>query len=114
MLEFVEEADVYHAEMTKIFAEVDEKRATADSLHEKFIESKKEADKSHLEVIKIRKDIKDLDKVIKALKAKQVKSKEEREREELVKKAKKVYEMFKNGEKLGTEDILLLQRAGLI
>jgi len=79
-----------------------------------FIKSKKEADQYHIKIGKIRKDIRDLEKIIKALKAKQAKSKEEREREELIKKARKIYEMFKKGEKLETEDILLLQRAGLI
>ena len=58
--------------------------------------------------------MKDLDKVIKALKAKQAKSKVDREKEELMRRAREVYEMFRRGEKLETEDLLLLQRAGLI
>jgi len=83
-------------------------------MHEKFIESKKEADRCHNEAIKRRKDIKDLEKVIKALKSKQVKTKEQREKEELIRRAKEIYEMFKRGEKIETEDLLILQRAGLI
>ncbi|MEM2022998.1 MAG: hypothetical protein QXI31_04900, partial [Archaeoglobaceae archaeon] len=66
------------------------------------------------EALKKRKDIRDLEKVIKALKSRQAKSKEQIEKEELIKKAKQIYEMFKRGEKIETEDLLILQRAGLI
>jgi len=64
--------------------------------------------------VKRRRDIRDLEKVIKTLKSKQFKTKEQIEREELIKKAKEIYEMFKRGEKIDTEDLLILQRAGLI
>jgi len=48
------------------------------------------------------------------LKARAERSKEVREREEIMKKAREIYEMFKRGEKIETEDLLILQRAGLI
>jgi uncharacterized coiled-coil DUF342 family protein len=37
-----------------------------------------------------------------------------KEKDDLTKKADDIYEKFKRGEKLSTEDLLLLQKAGLI
>ncbi len=42
------------------------------------------------------------------------KKKQEKSVEELKKEAKQVYEKFKKGEKLSTEDLFLLQRFGQI
>jgi Uncharacterized archaeal coiled-coil protein len=100
--------------MTALVNQLDEKRKLADEMHAKFLESRKEADKCHEEALKRKRDIRDLEKVIKTLKSRQYKTKEQLEREELIRKAKEIYEMFKRGEKIDTEDLLILQKAGLI
>ena len=38
----------------------------------------------------------------------------QKEKDVIMKKADEIYQKFKKGEKLSTEDLLLLQKAGLI
>jgi uncharacterized coiled-coil DUF342 family protein len=38
----------------------------------------------------------------------------EKEKDAIMRKADEIYQRFKKGEKLSTEDLLLLQKAGLI
>jgi uncharacterized coiled-coil DUF342 family protein len=71
---YSDEADKYHAEMTALVNQLDEKRKLADEMHAKFLESRKEADKCHEEALKRKRDIRDLEKVIKTLKSRQYKT----------------------------------------
>ena len=60
------------------------------------------------------KDVKDFEKIIAGLKQKMSKSKKREEKKEIKKKAEEIYKKFKNGEPLTTEDLMILQKAGLL
>ncbi len=79
------------------------------------INKKKDESTSKLEELKkiLREKKEDIDKLGKKIKEME-KKKQEKSVEELKKDAKLVYEKFKKGEKLSTEDLFLLQRFGQI
>lgn len=118
------EADKYHAEVINLvklsrechdkmvdhFKEADRIRKKADSAHQLFLEAQKEADESHKRYIRYIRDIRDFDRVISGLQRKLQEDLGFRERVEAKKKANGIYERFKGGEKLSTEDLLQMQR----
>ncbi|MEF8832901.1 MAG: phosphoserine phosphatase, partial [Candidatus Thermoplasmatota archaeon] len=59
-------------------------------------------------------EVRDYSKIISGLKKKQRRAKKEKEETETQREAEELYEKFKKGEKLGTDDIMTLQKAGLL
>lgn len=118
------EADKYHEEVINLvklsrechdkmvdhFKEADRIRKKADSAHLLFLEAQKEADESHKRYIRYIRDVRDFDRVISGLQRKIWDDWGFRERIEAKKKAKGIYERFKEGEKLSTEDLMQMQR----
>jgi uncharacterized coiled-coil DUF342 family protein len=120
-----EEAHKYHEEVTKYakmaqenhdkmlytFREIDKIRKEADEAHRKFVEVQEKADAEHKLFIKHQREIRDFDKLINGLKKKMREDRGFKDRIESRRKAKELYGQFKRGEKLSTEDLLLLQRS---
>lgn len=100
-----------HDKMVDCFKEADRIREKADEAHQLFLEVQQEADEAHKRYIRHLRDMKDFDRVISGLRRKISEDWGFRERMEARKKAKGIYEKFRGGEKLRTEDLLLLQRS---
>ena len=112
--ETVAKAQEHHNKMVELFEKVDEIRKDADEAHRLFVENKKIADEEHEKFIAAARDVKDFEKILAGLRQKKMASKKKKEKTEIKKKAEEIYEKFKRGEPLTTEDILILQKAGLL
>jgi uncharacterized coiled-coil DUF342 family protein len=103
-----------HEKMLKCFKEADTVRAEADVAHKEFVRAQESADEQHQKYIKMEKELRDYDKIISSLKKRTKEARETREKGDVLKRAEEVYAMFKDGQKLETDDLLLLQRSGLL
>ncbi len=104
-------AQEHHDKMLATFREIDKVRKEADEAHRKFVEVQEKADLEHKAFIRYQREIRDFDKLINGLKKKMREDRAFRDRIESRKRAKELYVQFKRGEKLSTEDLLLLQRS---
>ena len=107
-------AQEHHDKMSLAFKAVDKVRAEADAAHKDFVTAQETADAAHRQFIKCQNELSDFDKVITSLKRSNRETKENKERIKVKRKAEEIYNQFKNGEKLDTEDLLLLQRSGFL
>ncbi|MBQ6099577.1 MAG: phosphoserine phosphatase SerB [Methanobrevibacter sp.] len=110
-----EKAQEAHEEMLTYFRKTDDIRTAADEAHKKFIEARKNASAKHEEFKAILSDIHVINKKLGSNKPKKRKSdnkggaganknREEKER------AEEIFAKFKQGGKVSTEEILLLQK----
>jgi uncharacterized coiled-coil DUF342 family protein len=83
-------------------------------MHESFIKYNQEAEKEHIEFIKAKNDLRDMEKAIFSIRTKNRTTKKKEKETELQKMAEELFEKFRNGEQLTTEDLLILQKAGLL
>ena len=115
VIELSEKAQTAHEEMLTYFRKTDDIRTAADEAHKKFIEARKNASAKHEEFKVILSDIHVINKKLGSNKPKRRKSdnkpsgganknREEKER------AEEIFEKFKQGGKVSTEEILLLQK----
>ena len=112
--EFADAAQQYHDKMIGIFKDADAIRAESDMAHKEFVKAQEAADEQHRLFIQTQKEIREINKVLIGLKRKSKETKDESIREQSKKEAEEVYAQFKLGEKLTTEDLMLLQRSGLL
>jgi phosphoserine phosphatase SerB len=112
--EFADLAQEYHDKMIECFREADKSRAEADAQHKEFVKAQETADEYHKQFLKLQKEVRDFDKVIIGLKKKAKTEKDSKDKVEYKKQAEDVFAQFKAGEKLNTEDLLLLQRSGFL
>jgi uncharacterized coiled-coil DUF342 family protein len=103
-----------HEKMVKSFKEADRLREKADESHRLFLKAQEAADEAHGLFIKDLRDIRDFDRVINGVKRKIGEDWEFRGKIEARKKAKDVYERFREGEKLNTTDLLVLQKSEML
>ncbi|MEA3144347.1 MAG: hypothetical protein QOG31_1671 [Thermoplasmata archaeon] len=109
--ELAEKAQAEHDAMIKLYKSSDKLRKQADKLQEKFVVSKMEADKIHKAYIEVVNDIHSIeDSQANAMGGRP--SEAQMARGEAA--AEAVFQKFKAGEKLSTEDLLTLQKAGLL
>ncbi len=101
-------------EITSQLQVLDNVRKEADENHEQFVKYNQEAEKEHQAFIKAKNDLRDLEKAISALRNKNRSTKKREKESELQQKASELFERFKNGEQLTTEDLLILQKAGFL
>jgi uncharacterized coiled-coil DUF342 family protein len=107
-------AQEQHDNMVKLFEEADGIRREADGAQEQFIKAKVEADKVHQEYIGMVNQIRDYEKQIIGLRNKMRADRGQPEGGEGKVEAEAIYAKFKSGEKLSTEDLMTLQKAGLL
>jgi uncharacterized coiled-coil DUF342 family protein len=108
--ELAEKAQGEHDAMIKLYKESDKLRKVADKLQEKFVVSKMEADKIHKAYIEYVNQIHEIEDSLGGGGGRA--SAGDQKKAEAA--ADEVYERFKSGEKLSTEDLLTLQKAGLL
>lgn len=109
--EMAEKAQAEHDAMIKLYKSSDKLRKQADKLQEKFVIAKMEADKIHKAYIEVVNDIHFLEDERANAQAGRP-SEAQQARGEAA--AEAVFQKFKAGEKLSTEDLLTLQKAGLL
>ena len=112
--EVAELAQKHHDLMVESYRKADKSREAADASHKNFVEAQESADAEHKFFISCQKELRDYDKVISGLRKKTKKVKVTKEQKAVRKEAESLFKNFRAGEKLTTDDILLLQRSKLI
>ena len=112
--DLAEKAQTEHDEMIKLYEQADALRKEADEAQEKFIETKLKADEEHKKHIEHIRQVHDYDKILTGLKQKARKARKKREDSAAMKEAEDIFEKFKKGEKLSTEDLMALQKSGYL
>ncbi len=110
--ELAEKAQVEHDAMLKLYEEADKLRREADAAQEEFIKAKLAADEQHREHIEHIRQVHDFDKIIAGIREKGRKARKEKDETSAKKEAEEIFERFRSGEKLSTEDIMVLQKSG--
>ncbi len=112
--ELAEKAQAEHDAMLKLYDEADTLRNEADQAQEKFIEAKLAADEEHREHIEHIRQVHDFDKLISGIRDKSRRAKREKDDSVAKKEAEDIFDRFKSGEKLSTEDLMVLQKSGYL
>ncbi|MCI0480545.1 MAG: phosphoserine phosphatase [Candidatus Dadabacteria bacterium] len=112
--EMAEAAQREHDLMMAIYEQGDAIRKQADKAQEEFIKNKVMADEEHKKHIEFIRQVHDFDKIVSGLRQKQSVSTESDEEKSVRDEAVDIYEKFKKGEKLSTEDLLVLQKSGYL
>jgi uncharacterized coiled-coil DUF342 family protein len=112
--ESAELAQKEHDQMCKFYDEGDRFRKDADYAQIEFRTAKEQADEAHKNHVEMVKQVHDFDKIIAGLKQKKAKARMDEQETSTKKEAEDIYERFKAGEKLSTEDLMFLQKAGYL
>ncbi|ACL15676.1 coiled-coil protein [Methanosphaerula palustris] len=112
--ELAELAQKYHDQMVENYRSADKSRESADEAHKSFVEAQESADAEHKFFLACQKELRDYDKVIGGLRKKTRKTKVTKEQKAVRKEAERIFTSFRGGEKLTTDDLLLLQRSKLV
>ena len=103
-----------HENMIGLIKQLDNLVKKVNEIQESIVMTKIEADTVHKEFIECVDKIHDLERKVTATQEKKRKIKKAEEVTYAQKEANEIYERFKRGEKLSTEDLMALQKAGLI
>jgi uncharacterized coiled-coil DUF342 family protein len=112
--EIAEQAQAEHDIMTSLYEQGDAVRREADSAQEEFIKTKMMADEEHRNHIDYIRLVHDYDKILHGVRARAVRPREEVMEIAAKKEAELIYERFRRGEKLSTEDLMTLQKSGYL
>ncbi len=110
--ELAEKAQIEHDSMLKLYDEADKHRKEADAAQEEFIKTKLAADEQHREHIEHIRQVHDFDKIISGIRDRTRKARKEKDDTSAKKEAEEIFDKFRAGEKLSTEDIMVLQKSG--
>lgn len=117
VVELSEKAQEYHESMLEYFRKTDEIRTNADEAHQKFLEAKNNASAKHEDFKSVLGEIHKVNKQLGGMRSKRrdmesrATRKKDREEKE---KAEEIYRRFKEGKKVSTEEILLLQKHNIV
>jgi len=103
-----------HENMMNLIKQLDNMIKKVNETQEKIVVTKIEADTVHKEFIDCVDKIHEYEREISSTKDKKRKTKRAEEETAVHKEANEIFERFKRGEKLSTEDLMTLQKAGLI
>lgn len=103
-----------HEGMMNLIKQLDNLVKKVNVIQENIVMTKIEADAVHKEFIECVDKIHDLERNISSTQEKKRKAKKAVEATYAQKEANEIFERFKRGEKLSTEDLMALQKAGLI
>jgi uncharacterized coiled-coil DUF342 family protein len=113
--ELAEKAQTEHDQMTALYEKGDALRREADRAQEEFIKTKMLADEEHRKHIDRIRQVHDYDKIIHGIWMKSRGVPEAAAEEvDAKKEAELIFERFKKGEKLSTEDLMTLQKSGYL
>lgn len=117
VVEFSDKAQETHEKMLEYFKNIDDVRAKADLAHNQFIETREAASAKHEEVKTVLNEIRRKNKGLDKVKAKErnIESEKTKKKNMAEKEiAKDIYEKFKEGKKLSTEELRLLQKHNIV
>lgn len=114
MQKLAKRAQEEHEQMIELRRSLDNFAKKANGLQEKIVLCKIEADKVHKDFIDNVNTIHELEHQISGLEKKKHKEKKQEDASQTQQEANDIYDRFKRGEKLSTEDLMILQKAGLI
>ena len=113
--ELAEKAQAEHDQMTTLYEKSDALRREADKAQEEFIKTKMLADEEHRKHIERIRQVHDYDKIIHGIWMKSRGVSESAAVEvDAKREAEMIFERFKKGEKLSTDDLLTLQKSGYL
>jgi len=113
--ELAEEAQKEHDTMTQLYEQSDELRRQADLAQEEFIKTKMLADEEHRKHIDHIRQVHDYDKIIHGIRLKSFATEPgQGEGVSVKRQAEMIFERFKRGEKLSTDDLMTLQKSGYL
>jgi len=110
----VTQAQAEHQSMTGFYRQIDELRKEADKFQELFVKTKKTADEAHFSYIEQVKQIHDLDKLIQSKRRRSFSSVSDKSKARSKAEADELFARFMTGEKLSTEQLMTIQKAGLL
>jgi uncharacterized coiled-coil DUF342 family protein len=110
--ELAERAQSEHDVMIQLYEKADSMRKDADKAQEMFLETKNKADEEHRKHIENIRQLHDYDKIISGLRQKAKKAKKKKDDNVAMKEAESIFDKFKRGEKLSTEDLMMMQKSG--
>ena len=114
VVELSEQAQESHEQMLHYFRKTDEIRAAADEAHKSFIEARKAASSKHEEFKTVLSEIHIINKKLGTSRPRKRKSNSKqsapKKNTEEKEKAEIIFDKFKHGKKLSTEELLLLQK----
>ena len=114
VVELSEQAQESHEQMLHYFRKTDEIRAAADEAHKSFIEARKAASNKHEEFKTVLSEIHIINKKLGTSRPRKRKSNSKqsapKKNTEEKEKAEIIFDKFKHGKKLSTEELLLLQK----
>jgi len=103
-----------HENMISLIRQLDNTVKKVNKIQETIVMTKIEADKVHKEFINCVDKIHEFEREVTSVKSKKITKKKSVEAETAHREADEIFERFKRGEKLSTEDLMALQKAGLI
>lgn len=112
--QLAEQAQREHDAMTELYERSDELRKQADLAQEEFIKTKMLSDEEHRKHVENIREVHDFDKIIQGIRMKTYKAREETAGVSAKRQAELIFERFKRGEKLSTEDLMTLQKSGYL
>jgi uncharacterized coiled-coil DUF342 family protein len=110
--ELADAAQREHEAMESTFNQIVELRSRADKAHRSFLDARKKADGLHEEYISLVKEIRDIRDEVSDLRARQRALALKKAKREAEESANEVLAKLRSGKKLGTDDLLTLQKAG--
>lgn len=117
VVEFSDEAQSTHEQMLEYFQKIDGIRKKADEAHNTFIGIKDSASQKHEEVKEVLGHIRKINKRLDKIRSKKRNRENEATAKETIKEkahAEEIYEKFKGGKKLNTDELMLLQKHNVI
>jgi uncharacterized coiled-coil DUF342 family protein len=112
--EVADKAQMEHDKMTELYETSDVSRKEADLAQEEFIRTKMAADEEHQMHIDYIRKVHDLDKIISGMRFKYRMARVRGDEQVAMREAEDIYERFKKGDKLSTEDLMTLQKSGYL
>ncbi len=112
--EAVTKSQEFHDKSIELFEKASESKRESDEAHQSFINFSQKEREEEKAIHNIIEELRDFEKIITGLRQKQRNTKKQERESELKKTADAIFEKFKKGEPLSTEDILILQKAGFM
>ena len=109
--ELAEAAQKEHDQMVALFEQGDALRREADAAQEEFIKTKMLADEEHRKHIDYIREVHDYDKIVHGIRLRG-RTGEVVEEVDTKRQAEIIFERFRKGEKLSTDDLMTLQKSG--
>ncbi|MCE7698772.1 MAG: hypothetical protein K8E24_008050 [Methanobacterium paludis] len=117
VVELSDKAQETHENMIEYFRRIDEIRVKADDAHNEFMETRQKASEKHESVKAIFSEIKKVNKALDKTKSKERNTEHEASKKKNMAEkeiAQDLFEKFKKGKKLSTDELRLLQKHNIV